>query len=203
MLGLPVESLRHEIPDLYLALGLAPKEAKPALALSALLYSELQRVSKRVSEPTIRLIRYAWWHEALGLYVNGSGPSHEYQTAFKAILSHRPDDLAVWLSLVEAHEKLDETGDTAAPLTALMHLWAVILSVTDTTAVQNLARCFHHAREGRPLEEAYSDAAFTVKPLQAVFIIIQWYVRNRYSLADLKYPAKCLRLKLALWNEMN
>jgi len=96
---------RHD-PDRFLTALFAPAERRETLMTLYAFNHELARAREVVSQPTLALMRLAWWREV----VDGARRHHETATPLRAALDRGDLDGAELLALIDAREMEAESS---------------------------------------------------------------------------------------------
>jgi len=96
---------RHD-PDRFLSALFAPAERRETLMTLYAFNHELARAREVVSQPTLALMRLAWWREV----VDGARRHHETATPLRAALDRGDLDGPELLALIDAREMEAESG---------------------------------------------------------------------------------------------
>lgn len=107
---------RHD-PDRFLTALFAPAERRETLMTLYAFNHELARAREVVSQPTLALMRLAWWREV----VDGAQRHHEIATPLRAALDRGELDRAELLALIDAREM------EAEPSIATLDAWRTYL----------------------------------------------------------------------------
>lgn len=74
--------------DYALATWLAPRHARPQVALVLRLHARLSTLSAGVREPMLAAIKQAWWREQLAALDTGQSPAEPLLQALSALQAH-------------------------------------------------------------------------------------------------------------------
>src|SRR5262245_32170371 len=99
------ESVRAGDRDRYLMLLFAPTPQRGDLAALAAYNLELARIRDQVTEPTLGLIRFQWWRDALGEIAEGREPRrHQVVLALADVVRRHGLNPELLLAMIDARE---------------------------------------------------------------------------------------------------
>jgi phytoene synthase len=98
------ELVRGRDRDSYLASLFAPDDRRPHLLALHAFAIEMATIPGLVSEATIGLVRFQWWHDTLEAIARGEGQGHPVATELAAAIAAHHLPLAALHDMIDARE---------------------------------------------------------------------------------------------------
>lgn len=100
-----IDEVRQGDRDRYLALLLAPADARPALGVLHAFKLEVAKTHAVVSEPMLGQIRLQWWRESLDGVFAGNPRRHAVLTPLAAAVERHALPRAAFDAIIDGHER--------------------------------------------------------------------------------------------------